>query len=160
MWVHDELSVDKFHEKDKRLFQVMQNLKNGEGDIQTIEQTPGILPQALAAEIPEIEYATSVVPASMFKKKGIVSVANKQIKAGGQFIGKDYFNTFSCTFINGDKKDIQRDKYNIAISDELANTLFGSVDNVIGKTIEWNYGQFNGTYKITGIFKKAAKKHN
>ncbi|HLL44152.1 MAG TPA: ABC transporter permease, partial [Segetibacter sp.] len=157
MWVHDELSVDKFHEKDKRLFQVMQNLKNGEGDIQTIEQTPGILPQALAAEIPEIEYATSVVPASMFKKKGIVSVANKQIKAGGQFIGKDYFNTFSCTFINGDKKDIQRDKYNIAISDELANTLFGSVDNVIGKTIEWNYGQFNGTYKITGIFKKLPK---
>jgi ABC-type antimicrobial peptide transport system permease subunit len=90
-------------------------------------------------------------------ENGIISVGNKQIKAGGQFIGKDYFNIFSCTFINGDKKDIQRDKFNIAISDELANTLFGAVDNVIGKTIEWNYGQFNGTYKITGIFKKLPK---
>lgn len=68
LWVHREISADKLYEKDRRLFQVMQNLENHE-EIQTIVSTPGILADALAAEIPEIENAVSVVHADLFKKR-------------------------------------------------------------------------------------------
>src|SRR6187431_3128278 len=40
LWVNDELSVDKFHEKDERLYQVMTTLQEN-----TIVDTPGLLAQ-------------------------------------------------------------------------------------------------------------------
>ncbi|MEX2231626.1 MAG: hypothetical protein WD824_05675 [Cyclobacteriaceae bacterium] len=33
LWVNDELSIDKFHEKDSRLYQVMENRLSGDGVI-------------------------------------------------------------------------------------------------------------------------------
>src|SRR5688572_23677411 len=65
LWVMDELNVDKFHEKDSQLFQVMKNAPSSEG-ISTREQTPGRLGEAMAREMPEIEYATSVIPPDWF----------------------------------------------------------------------------------------------
>lgn len=154
LWVTDELSMDKYHAKDERLYQVMQNLTGSNGNIETMEATPGILPAALAQEIPEIEHATSVVPAAWFPDKGSISFNNRRLKANGQFIGKDYFNMFSVEFIAGDKKAVLQDNHNLAISEELALKLFRTTVNVIGKTVEWSQGEFNGTYQITGIFKK------
>ncbi len=154
LWVSDELAVDTFHEKDSRIYQVMHNLKNGDGTIQTIEATPGLLPPALAQEIPEVEYATSVIPAEWFHDKGSISVNNTHLRARGQFIGKDYFKIFSGEFIAGDKNGIVLDKHNLAISDEMALKLFGTTANLIGKTVTYNQSEFSGTYQITGIFKK------
>lgn len=152
LWVNDELRVDKFHENDSRLFQVMQNLQNADGAM-TIEATPGRLAEALAEEIPEIDYAASVVPATWFSGKGILSFGDRRIRAGGQFVGKDYFDIFSCNFIEGDKSDALSDKYSIALSEELALKLFNSTDNIVGKTVEWNQYDFGGLYHVTGVFK-------
>jgi hypothetical protein len=131
----------------------MQNLKNGDGSFQTIEATPGILPDALATEIPDIEYAASVVPAAWFQKKGIISTDNSAIKAGAQFISKDYFHLFSLSFIAGDPKKVLLNKNSIAISENLATRLFRTTNNVIGKMVEWKQGQFDGLYQIAGVFK-------
>jgi hypothetical protein len=146
--------MDKFHEKDRQLYQVMHNLTNGDGSIQTIEGTPGMLPDALTREIPEIEYAVSVVPAKWFGNEGILSVGDTRLKAGGQFIGKAYLSLFSCPFITGDKDGVLRDKYNIALADELAVRLFGTASNALGKIVEWKQGQFDGSYRVTGVFRK------
>ena len=154
LWVNDELSMDKFHQNDQRLYQVMHNLPNVDGSIETIPGTPGMLADALAREIPEIERATSVVPAGWFPDKGILSHGNTRIKAGGQFIGREYFRVFTCPFVAGDRNGVFRDKYNVAVSDELASRLFGGAAGALGKTIAWKQGQFNGTYRITGVFRK------
>ena len=115
--------MDKYNEKDQQLYQVMQNLKEENG-IETMQYTAGLLANALAAEMPEVEHAATVVPASWFGSKGIISVGDTRIKAGGQFISKDYFNVFSCHFLQGDKNRLSTDKNSIAISDELAMKLF------------------------------------
>jgi hypothetical protein len=47
LWMSDELLVDKFHEKDSRLYQVMQNSKE-DNAIQTHEDTRGLMASALA----------------------------------------------------------------------------------------------------------------
>jgi ABC-type antimicrobial peptide transport system permease subunit len=153
LWVNNELNIDTHNEKDRRLFQVMQNIHDANG-IQTGETTPGLLAKALAEEIPEIEFATSVVPSTWFPSKGILSFEGTRIRAAGQFIDKDYFNVFSCKIIRGNENLVLPDKYSIAISEELATSLFTSVDNAIGKTIEWNQGDFIGLYHITGVFLK------
>ena len=56
LWVHDELKTDRFNEKDEQLFQVMKNVPAANG-VMTLENTQGRLAEALAEEIPEIEYA-------------------------------------------------------------------------------------------------------
>jgi hypothetical protein len=152
LWVNDELHVDKFNKNDSRIFQVMQNNNDGK-KIQTIANTPGILARALADEIPEIQYAATVMPAKWFNKKGIAKLGEKSIKAEGQYATKDYFDIFSCELVVGDKNQVLADKYSVAISEELAGKLFDKTENSIGKTIEWNQDVISGSFQITGIFK-------
>ena len=153
LWVQDELNVDHYNEKDQQLFQVMVNQHNDDG-IKTGDFTPGLLANALEKEIPEIEYAVTVLPASWFPSKGIISSGDAHIKAGGQYIGKDYLNVFSCRFIDGDKNRLVADKYSVAISEELAMKLFSTTQNIVGKTVKWDHDQFSGSYMISGVFEK------
>ncbi|MFC5410992.1 permease prefix domain 2-containing transporter [Larkinella bovis] len=151
LWVNDELQIDKYNEKDDQLFQVMANHFHDD-DIKTINHTPGLLADALVAEMPEVEHAVTVVPASWFSSKGVITAGENQLKAGGQFVGKDYFNVFTCPFLQGDKNSIFADNHTVALSEEMAVKLFGSTKDVLGKAVKWNYGEFSGTYRVGGIF--------
>ena len=152
LWVNDELHVNKFNEHDDRIYQVLQNFPGGD-NIQTTENTPGILAEALKTEIPEIEYTTSVVPASRFQEKGVMKVDETTIKLDAQYVSKDYFEVFSCPLIVGNKDLALNDKHSILVSENLASKLFGTTTNITGKTVIWNQGNINGTFQITGIFK-------
>jgi putative ABC transport system permease protein len=153
LWVNDELSIDKFHSKNSRLFQVLQN-KSNDKDIETIEYTPGLLAQSLAQEMPEVEYATAVVPPSWFSDKGFFVYGDRKIKADGQFVGNDFFKMFDYQLIHGEESSVFSDKYFVAISDKLALKLFNTINNVVGKTVEWKQKDYNGQYIVSGIFKK------
>jgi putative ABC transport system permease protein len=150
LWVNDELQVDKFNEKDTQLFQVMMNMETPNG-IETGEQTPGLLAQALSKELPEVEYATSVIPVSWADKTGILSYQEKNYSATNQFAGKDYFNIFSYHFIDGNKTSPLSEKSSVVISRDLAIKIFKTTQNVVGKSIEWNQKDYNGSYTISGI---------
>ena len=93
LWVNDELSVDTFLEKDDQLFQVMQNMQRTNG-IETIEATPDPLAKALREEMPEVEYAVTVIPTTFNTSKGIVSIDDTHLKSNGQYVSKDFFNVF------------------------------------------------------------------
>src|SRR5882762_10413631 len=151
LWVNDELHVDRFNEKDEQLFQVMRNTPGANG-IETGEQTPGLLADALAKEMPEVEYATAVIPVSWSDKKVILSVGDKRIMGTEQFAGKDYFNVFSYRLIQGDKNQVLADKNSIVISKEMALKLFNTTENIVGKTVALNQKEYSGNYLISGIF--------
>ena len=74
------MSVDRFDVYDDRRYQVLQNSSEN-GVFGTCECTPGILASTLAQEIPEVEYAASVVPASWFSNKGIIKTDQASIRA-------------------------------------------------------------------------------
>jgi putative ABC transport system permease protein len=151
LWVNDELSFDKFHEKDNRLFQVMQNEQNAES-IETSEDTPSLLAEALIQEIPEVEYAVSSTNPSWHGKFNLLA-NNEQLKAAGQFASKDFFNVFSYTLIHGDKNNALADRNSIVISEALAKNLFNSTENAIGKAIEWQGMNQKNESIISGVFK-------
>ncbi len=152
LWVNSELKVDKYNEKDDQLYQVLANSQSNEG-IKTGEYTAGLLAPSIKAGIPEIAYATSVLHASWFSQRGILSYNNKKIKADGDYVSSDYFDVMTCHFIRGDKKRLFADNLSVAISDELALKVFGSTD-VIGKSFDFDQSEFGGTFLITGIFDK------
>ncbi len=153
LWVNDELAVDKFHEKDSRLYQVMQNIPNGDGSIITAPSTPGLLGKALRKEIPEVEDALIIAGGSN-RMKGILTIANNHLKASELYVPQNFFNFFSFKLLHGNKADVLANKASVVLSDELALKLFRTTENVIGKMVEWEQGDFTGTYIISGIFQK------
>jgi ABC-type antimicrobial peptide transport system permease subunit len=143
LWVNDELNIDKFHENNNRLFQVMERQQQSEIDV--TEGTPGLLAERMIQEFPEIELAVSSTWADWHS----LSVGDKHIKAKGHYASKDYFRIFSYPLIHGDKSKVLTDKNSIVISKKLAKILFNTSNNIIGKAIEWA-GQKQ--FIVTGVF--------
>jgi len=151
LWVSNELAVDKFHEKDQQLFQVMSTSNFPDG-LKTEEGTSAFLAETLAKEIPEIEYAVPTTPDNWFKKFTISS-ADKDVSAKGQFVGNDYFNIFSYPLIQGNSTNILSDKNSIVVSEQLAITLFKSTENAVGKAIDWKWFNLKRQCIVSGVFK-------
>ncbi|HMI59659.1 MAG TPA: ABC transporter permease, partial [Puia sp.] len=151
LWVADELHMDKYNKKDAQLYQVMGNFKTDAG-IKTGTHTSGILAPALKKEIPEIEEAVTVFPASWFSSKGTLTAGDKHLKADGQYVSRDYFDVFTCPFLAGDRNRLFADKLAVAISDQMAERVFGTTTDVIGKTIKFEQSEFTGNFVITGVF--------
>jgi ABC-type antimicrobial peptide transport system permease subunit len=151
IWVQDELSMDSFHVQDDRLFQVMENHVD-DGNIRTMESTSGLLGESLKQDFPEVEYAAMVTPSEWFESFTL-STDEKIIKTTGQFVGQDFFKLFSYPLIAGDKEAVLKDPNSLVISEDVANRLFGSPDNALGKTVEWQLLKFMQPSIVTGVFK-------
>ena len=149
LWVHDELSYDKFFANNDRLYQVMEHRKT-DGDIQLSDESSGIVSDIIKAGYPEAEYAAALAPPEWFQKFTL-SVGDKNIKAAGEYAGKDYFNIFSFKMLEGDRNKMLENKNSIVISDELAKKLFGTTVNILGKPIEF---QHDTTFFVSGVFEK------
>lgn len=151
LWVNDELSIDKFHEKDSQLYSVMGHFQNTEG-INTWNGMPAPLAKALKAEFPEIDKTVSGTDPMW----GIVfnlSTDSKKLKAVGKYASEDYFHLFSYELLHGNLNQALSGPNSIVISDQLANRLFKTEDDAIGKTVEWANPSDGGTSTITGVFK-------
>ncbi len=147
LWVLDELNFDKFNKNDSQIFLVMQNIQMT-GETSTLKVTPGPLAEALAEEMPEVEYAVSVFEIHLQGKPNL-SVDDKKIKADCIFTGNDFFNIFSYGLIEGDPDQLFRDKNSIVISEDVALKLFDSKTNVTGKTLKYQHEEQK---VITGVF--------
>jgi putative ABC transport system permease protein len=150
LWVSDERSVDKFNEKDSRLYLVIKNSPNDDGTVFTSEHTQGLLASSMIGAFSEVEDAVSV---RIEKDLGVISYGDKMIKAKPQFADKDFFNLFSYRLLAGNKAAPLANPSGVLISDRLAKTLFNTTDNIIGKTIIWDHNdEFNGSYVISGVY--------
>lgn len=145
LWVQSELQVNQFHDKSDRLYRVVANNESASG-ISTNYATPALLPQTLAANFPEVEFATT----ESWTDSYTLSYEQTNIKAIGQYAGEDYFNVFSYELLQGDKNEVLKGKNSIVISDELALKLFGTTADVVGKAIEFLHLK---SFQVSGIFK-------
>ncbi|MDH7448139.1 ABC transporter permease [Aquimarina sp. 2201CG14-23] len=151
LWVNDEYSIDKFHKNEEQIFQVLQNFKNG-NDIFTSEWTPAPLAKEIKDKIANTTYATNVYS---FGSKGIVSRKdNSSIRTNEIFAGQDFFNMFSFNLIQGERNDVLQNPNNVVLSEKLAKRIFNSVENSIGKTIEFDQQEVSGLYIVTGVFEE------
>jgi predicted permease len=145
LWVNDELSIDKFHENDDRIYYAMEHRVKADG-IWTSPNTSGPLGEALAEEMPEVEYTSTASRLG----QATLSVGDKMIKSKGRYASKNFFKIFSYEIVRGNKDLVLADKHSIVISEDLAIRLFNSIDNVIGKVIEYEHFE---QYVVSGIFK-------
>jgi ABC-type antimicrobial peptide transport system, permease component len=153
LWVNDERQIDKFNALDKQLYQVMENHHSPEG-IFTQPWTPDLLGRTFAAEMPEVKLQTSVMPAGLLGDFSLTA-GDQKVKAAGQFADYDFFKVFSFGLIQGDPSQVLRPRNSIAISRKLALTLFGTTENIIGKSIDWELLNFKYPAAVSGVFEGA-----
>ena len=144
LWVTDELQMDKFYHNNDRLFEVMENRVQADR-IWTSSSASGPEEGTLAKEMPEVEYAV----ASTGTRNTLLTAGEENLRAVGRMAGNDFFHVFSYRLIHGTADQVLADKHSIAISDVLALKLFGTTDNLVGQSIQFNRSQ---TYRISAIF--------
>ncbi len=151
LWVSDEWSVDKFHEKSDRIYQVLENsLNNGESI--TSPNMPGLLAQSLRAEFPEIEDATLVIPPGFYGIKAFISADEQFIEAQEQYVEPNFLKIFSFPLQQGNTETALNDISSILISESMALKLFNTTKDVLGKVVKWKQKGKDGNYIITGVF--------
>lgn len=150
LWVNDELSIDRFHEKDSRIFQVMKNSVNGDGTIDANESTPGLMADMMKSEMPEVELAAPLIT----NMHGILTYEQRPYKAAAFFTTADFFKIFSYPLITPAPGSLLKSPDEVFISDKTALKIFGGVTDAVGRSIQWQdeEPQLSGTYKVVGVF--------
>lgn len=149
LWVKSEINVDKFHTKGDRLVQIMEHQKYADGDF-TVSSTPGLLAETLKEEFPEFEFAATTTWINKFT----LSYEEKDVAADGYYVGSDFFSIFSYNLIAGQPEQVLKELNSIVISEPTAISLFGSVEEAIGKQIDFQHAE---SLMITGVFEEIPK---
>ena len=145
LWVNDELDIDKFHQHDTKLYQLMLRNENATG-IEVWTTMAPVLAETLVEEIPEVEHA---VMESRIPGTYTFTVDNNSFKEAGMYAGQDYFEVFSYQLIHGNKNELLSDENKIAISLPMAMRLFNTTENILGKVITL---QDRGDLVVSGVF--------
>lgn len=152
LWVNDEVSRNQFDALDSdRHVQVIHSYPtSGTYHTNVDGSTPNPLYKRLAEEMPEVDYA---IPVSGHQEyQGVFSANDRNIRGRYQFVGKGYFNVFPVQFLQGNKATFPADKNDIALSETMAKTLFGSPEQAIGALVEMKGAYYEGNFVVTGVF--------
>jgi len=156
LWVNDELQMDRFHQYDNRLYQVMEHEQLTDG-IVSAEATSGLLATTLASEMPEVEYAVTASPTYWLAETKISVNNGTGIAAAGKFASADFFKVFSYPLLSGNVNEVLKGRRGMVVSESLAKKLFHSTA-VIGKAVSWRNPELPDVSNclITGVFKDVA----
>ncbi|RPE07985.1 FtsX-like permease family protein [Chitinophaga lutea] len=147
LWVDDELHVDKFHQNDEQVYQVMQNMQLAD-HIETVDASPFPLAEALKAEMPEVEQ-TAMCTNPAWLDKFSITADGLTIKAGGIFASPEFFSVFTYPVLQGKMAGSN----DVMVSASLARKLYKTENEAMGKPFPWELGRVKGNARIAGIFK-------
>lgn len=148
LYVTDELSYDRFHEKANRIYRIHTDIRFGGTDLRlAVSADP--LGAALKKDYPQVEQFVRLY----------ASDGPKFIKKGGEYIRESevgyadstLFDVFTLPLVAGNAKTALDDPNTVVVSESAAQKYFGSTD-VLGKTV--TVGVTEPTlYKITAVIK-------
>ena len=150
IWVHHELSFDKFNEKFKNIYMVASEWKYSDGKSDFIMETPTPLGPYLKDNFPE------VIQSTRFEKQfggRFLEADNKKFLEQGFAIEPSFFDIFTVDFLNGDSKAIINKPNSILISQRLADKFFGK-ENPLNKPITfYTNAEETKQYEVCGVYK-------
>ena len=143
LWVQDELSYDKFHEKADRIYLVGLDIKLGTQEGKGAS-SPSPMAYALMEEFTGIEKA-----ARLYKTPGRVIKYENRIFTEESFYFTDstFFDIFSFTLLQGNPKSALDEPYSIVITREMKEKYFGDKDP-LGEVLRIGGSQ---DFQITGV---------
>lgn len=148
LFVTDEFSYDKFHEKADRIykFTLERIYPNHRTNYAVVPHSFGTV---IPKDFPEVEAVTRIqgpnnnVIVNYQNEKGELTQFEEQNILG---VEKNFFETFSIKVLKGDPSKLFTKNTDMVITESTAKKYFGSEDP-IGKTLQL----FGGNFSITGV---------
>jgi putative ABC transport system permease protein len=148
LYVADELSFDRYHDKADRIYRVNSNIIFGGAEMK-IGVCSDPMGATLKKDYPEVEQFTRIYN----------SDGSKQIKKGNEYITEDavayadstFFEVFTFKAISGELQQALNEPNTVVISESSALKYFGRT-NVVGETIETEAGS-GKLFKVTAVIK-------
>lgn len=145
LWVANEWSYNRFHEKLPNIYQVYEHQYYSNNEILTVTATPGPLPDQLKAEIPGIQKAG----AFSWVTEKLLAVGEKGYKSKGQYANNDVFQVFTFPFIDGDPNNALKSPKDIVLTEKMALNLFGD-SKAVGKIVRLDSKE---DFMVVGVMK-------
>ena len=147
LYVLNEMSYDRFHEKAKNIHLVGFQYHIGSNQFD-MALGPCPLAAALVNEFPEVETATRIFTKTYRGNYNFVEYDNKQYREELFFYAdSSVFDVFTIPFISGNPKTALLHPYSIVLTPTMVKKYFGS-DNPMGKMVKLEDGNL---YTITGV---------
>ena len=146
LYVFNELSFDRFHEKSDRIYKVWVSGKMPTGEMHDAV-TAGPMAAAMLADYPEVEQVVRI------KQEGgwLVRSGDRKFNETDHdfmFADSTFFDVFSFKLLKGDPKRCLAEPRSIVLSEEYARKYFGNEDPV-GLTLKIE--QDTNVSVITGV---------
>jgi putative ABC transport system permease protein len=146
VFVHNELSYDKYPVEAKNIYRVMVSTV-GNGNVAVYPDVDVAVGEGMKNALPEIKASTRISPASDFIKYN-----DKQFKEEHlAFADSNFLQMFSIPLIEGNGKTALVEPNSVVISKALAKKYFGG-NEAIGKSLA--IGIRGAVYKVTGVIDK------
>ncbi len=143
LWVTDELSFDKYHEKAGRIYRVIQEYR-GENGAGASAFTPAVLAPTWKEEFPGIEKTVRI------KISGTqILVGTRRLAQEVCWADPEILEIFSFPLAAGDPARALREPRPILVSEDAGDKYFDG-ENPVGKVITIRQ---HGDFTITGVFK-------
>lgn len=144
LWVQDEISYDRFHEKLDQLYRVVED-QYYSGATYHVTVTPYPSGPVWAEKIPEIKEAIRL----QWTGGMLFRYEEKAFYEGGmRAVDSNFFQVFSFPLIKGDPETVLLEPFSMVLTEEMAEKYYGE-DDPIGKSLQVN--DYN--FRITGVAK-------
>ncbi len=144
LYVGQELSFDKFHEKGERIYRTWSKEDYGEGQVFFYTSSPLPLADALEANIPEVE-ATVRVDYNRF----LVGEGENRINERVAIVSPNFFDLFTFN-LNRGNTSTPLGREDVVISEDYAVKYFGAGE-AIGEELLLQIGEEQVSYRVSAV---------
>ncbi|HJP31017.1 MAG TPA: ABC transporter permease [Candidatus Latescibacteria bacterium] len=148
-FVQFETSYDRQHTQADRIYRVLRETRNADGESRFSSGTSGPLAAVMRAEIPEVERA-----ARMWHHWISVQSETQHLYRTVAVVDPAFFDIFDYTMLSG-SLDALESPGTVYLTEQNATALFGTEDP-IGKPLRIQGDQGAGDYTVAGVFEEPA----
>ena len=158
LYIFNELSYDKFHEKGNRIYQLGTNFIDNGVEING-STTSAPLGRMLQMDYPEIESSARVLrlfqdDKTLFQVKDNAGTIKSFYETKGFCADSSFFQMVSFSFPEGDPRTALTEPNTVVLKEDLAKKLFNG-QPALGKMVHISSGSHGDhDYKVTGVFAK------
>ena len=149
LYTKDEVSYDRFHEKNPSIYRITSKYLTAAGIVEQLQPYTGLFPgPKFHAGVPEITTFVRYREGQKDMKQG-----NEVLSQVVYIADTSFFSVFTFPLINGNPKTALQNPQSVVISEEVAEKNFGTT-NVLGKTLFFKENDKFEAYTVTGVSKK------
>jgi len=145
LFVVNELSYDRFHEKSDRIYRIGVEALIGNTEIHQVH-TPARLPVAQYDFFPEIEYVTRI---TNWTNRKVEYNDRVFMEPRVRYVDSTFFDIFTVEFLSGQPSTALSEPNSVVITQKIAAKYFGD-ENPMDKVLRFDEDK---NLKVTGVVK-------